>query len=249
MRRAAFTLTELLVVIAVIALLAGLLLPVLSRAREGASAVKCTSHMRQIVAAAILFANEHDGQLPRLHVDNWLHAAVVPEAVPVEKRIVTNPNVYFWTEMLEPYVKSRDVFSCPKLQKPAINGPGGGRSTHYPLGIGINYSAMAPNGGTQTNGSGSYPWTRMLTVPEPGRVVWFADAAGDYSGPWQGRPDEPGHGACFFRGNTDDGVGVMPRHHGRVNVAFADGHVVPADPEAINWGKSKVGNFIGYSYF
>ena len=57
--RAAFTLVELLVVVAVIALLIGLLLPSLSRAQEIARRAVCKSNQRMIVVAAIMYADQH----------------------------------------------------------------------------------------------------------------------------------------------------------------------------------------------
>ena len=55
----AFTLVELLVVIAVIAILAALLLPALSRAKSSAKRAACTSNVRQINLAVHLYADEH----------------------------------------------------------------------------------------------------------------------------------------------------------------------------------------------
>ncbi|MHC4173594.1 MAG: prepilin-type N-terminal cleavage/methylation domain-containing protein [Planctomycetota bacterium] len=60
-----FTLIELLVVIAIIALLMGILMPVLSAARKHAWGVTCQSNLRSIGFAANLFAQDHDFKVPR----------------------------------------------------------------------------------------------------------------------------------------------------------------------------------------
>jgi prepilin-type N-terminal cleavage/methylation domain-containing protein/prepilin-type processing-associated H-X9-DG protein len=64
MKRRAFTLVELLVVIGIIALLISILLPTLNRVKRQASAVKCLSNLRQMGQALIQYANANDGSLP-----------------------------------------------------------------------------------------------------------------------------------------------------------------------------------------
>ncbi|HTL56419.1 MAG TPA: prepilin-type N-terminal cleavage/methylation domain-containing protein [Candidatus Limnocylindrales bacterium] len=62
--RRAFTLTELLVVIAVIAILAALLLPALSSGREKARRTACLSNLREIGVAVTLYASDNNGSIP-----------------------------------------------------------------------------------------------------------------------------------------------------------------------------------------
>lgn len=62
-RRHAFTLLELLVVLALIALLASLLLPVFANARERARQASCASNLRQLGAAFLMYAQDSDDVL------------------------------------------------------------------------------------------------------------------------------------------------------------------------------------------
>jgi prepilin-type N-terminal cleavage/methylation domain-containing protein len=68
-RRAAFTLVELLVVIGIIAVLIGLLLPVIGRARENANRTVCLSNIRQLGTAYLAYAQQNKGTIPIGYLD------------------------------------------------------------------------------------------------------------------------------------------------------------------------------------
>src|SRR5687768_10984405 len=59
-----FTLIELLVVIGIIAVLMGILLPALQRAKESARKTECSSNLRQVAVTFIMYANENKQKLP-----------------------------------------------------------------------------------------------------------------------------------------------------------------------------------------
>jgi prepilin-type N-terminal cleavage/methylation domain-containing protein len=70
--RRAFTLIEVMVVIAIVGVLAALLLPALGRAKESGRKVTCASNLRQLDLAVLLYVDDHDGFLPpRTLIQQW----------------------------------------------------------------------------------------------------------------------------------------------------------------------------------
>jgi prepilin-type N-terminal cleavage/methylation domain-containing protein len=77
--RCGFTLVEMLVVVGLLALLAALLVPSASRARERARGVQCMSNLRQIGAGFIAYATDNEGWFPApagwqgVFPEDWVH--------------------------------------------------------------------------------------------------------------------------------------------------------------------------------
>jgi prepilin-type N-terminal cleavage/methylation domain-containing protein len=94
-----FTLVELLVVIGVIALLAGLLLPVLAAARENGRNSTCLQNLRQLYVAYQLYSADHGGYVPPYQ--NRLRRESVPE------------HGDLLVASLGPYSRSERTWFCP----------------------------------------------------------------------------------------------------------------------------------------
>jgi prepilin-type N-terminal cleavage/methylation domain-containing protein/prepilin-type processing-associated H-X9-DG protein len=104
LRRRAFALIELLVVVAIIAILAALLLPALSRAKESGRRIACVNNLHQVSAAAAVYETDHASP-PFFRT--WLSSETTPGKLT--------------TGTLYPYLRAAPVYLCPS-DKPAKDG-------------------------------------------------------------------------------------------------------------------------------
>jgi prepilin-type N-terminal cleavage/methylation domain-containing protein/prepilin-type processing-associated H-X9-DG protein len=191
----AFTLIELLMAIAVVAVLAAILFPVFAKARESARRAVCASNMRQLGLATNAYLEDWDGRYP------W---AWDPELVHKEGR---GPAL---RDVLMLYVQNQRVWECPSdIGETFPNGPNGrrertppfydsrmqvGSSSYYYPGIGWEQRYLGQVGGVAS-----------AKLPRPSLIWWLSEFR-----PWHG-PYRP----------TDE-WSVSP---GRYNLLYCDGHI------------------------
>lgn len=112
MRRAGFTLIELLVVIAIIAVLAAILFPVFARAKEAAKKTTCTSNLKQLGTAWMLYLGDYDDRMPdRRDLKLTSEGGFKPWTTWPP----SDPRSGWLLEPLAPY-KTKSVHSCPSTE-------------------------------------------------------------------------------------------------------------------------------------
>lgn len=170
--RRAFTLVELLVTIAILAILGAILLPVLAQARERARAAACASNMRQLAMGLMLYTQDHDETLPM--VTNYAAAASAPDRV--------------WTATVQPYVRNERVFLCPSAENAAFSATWDGRGL-----LPVGYNAL-----TGYDPTGAEAPTTVAVLPmleEPARTVLLAETpSGPTAGKYRGYTFDPLNG-------------------------------------------------------
>lgn len=148
----AFTLTELIGVIAIIAALSAVLLPVFGQARERARMTRCLSHARQLALAVCTYTQDYDEALPPS--TNYAVPTSVPERI--------------WTRLIQPYVRDTHVFICSSASGAGFPADWSQR------GIGsMGYTAATAYDPLEREGF-STPAV-LAQVDEPARIPLFGD--------------------------------------------------------------------------
>ena len=228
-RRLAFTLVELLVVIGIIALLIGILLPTLSRAREASKMVVCLSNQRQMGNSIVMFTNEHNNYLPKA----WFNAAPDWEGNGTTNTWGFQAPAWGWDYVIVSFNEGgKEIFRCPSDDSNVIRGEQFNPALYEPIGIQpedddipasyrINISNQPGDGGPD-----AYKVTQLLDFT---KSIYIAE----------GNPSGYHHFATF-NGLKEQGM-IAPRRlrnvdefrHGdelKFNFLFADGHA-----EALKW--------------
>jgi prepilin-type N-terminal cleavage/methylation domain-containing protein/prepilin-type processing-associated H-X9-DG protein len=88
----AFTLIELLTVIAIVAVLAAILFPVFTQTRDKARQTACLTNGKQVGLSYVLYMQDNDGRLPLTNHQGGLAS---------------------WIQACQPYIKGRGIYRCP----------------------------------------------------------------------------------------------------------------------------------------
>jgi len=210
---AAFTLVELLVVIAVIAALAALLLPALVRGKAAAQKARCLSNVRQLGLAAQMYWDDNGGNTFRY------------------SGAVTNAGQIYWfgwlgpgaegqrpfdatLGALYPYLQGRGVEICPALNYalPEFKLKAAGAA----FGYGYNLTlSPAP----------SRPPFNIHKLGRPSELVLQADAAQINTFQPPASPTNPMLEEWYYISNDTNQPNAHFRHAQRANVVFCDLHV------------------------
>jgi prepilin-type processing-associated H-X9-DG protein/prepilin-type N-terminal cleavage/methylation domain-containing protein len=247
----AFTLVELLVVIGIIAVLIGVLLPALNKARQQSQSVACLSNMRQLGQGLVMFTQEHKGYLPK----GWFNAR--PAATGNANDVVASDYsasdnwgfrfpMYGWDYVMLQYVgKSKNVFACPTDTEPQMRGLFDNPQYGFDQTLLTDkWEADDLAGSYRINTSDltnkAYDAMKITQIKRPSLAILFLEGAGKNTTLHPNPQDGPLHHVATWEDDAEAKVGppntnaatnavnriniAWNRHAKRSNYVFADGH-------------------------
>ena len=189
MKRRGFTLIEVLIVIAIIAVLAAILFPVFASVRESGRRVTCLSNLRQLGMAMSLYSQDADDLYPNggspldLHTDFW-QGVYSGDYWPQVKHM---PPLQL---VLAPYVHSKDIWRCPSDSGYTIQNTwhlDAHGSSYDTFGTSYNYATMLTLEHETTTQLVGYDRNPPYTQHGSAEISILGDA----SGSWHGGFDAP----------------------------------------------------------
>jgi prepilin-type N-terminal cleavage/methylation domain-containing protein/prepilin-type processing-associated H-X9-DG protein len=208
-----FTLIELLVVIAVIVIVAAILFPVFSAAREKARQVSCISNISQLGKATMLYAQDYDETYPLGLISCSSGGHFWTEWNAQSPDGACRGFQLTWMDLLYGYVKNWNIYHCPSTQfdhRPFAP-PGVSRDrVEYSYGVSYYFSRLYDTAaGTWRQPPTTRPTLSLAEVVRPEEKVYMADSAG--------HPDHTPYPWLYIDS-------IQFRHIEGVNIGFADGH-------------------------
>ena len=232
--RNGFTLIELWVVIAIIAILASLLLPALANAKDEGRRAKCLSNLKQISLGIILYTDENEGEFHDL--GNHGQWTLNPRSTVV--LTPDHPRAYWGVAYYPAVGKSRDIFRCPTAR---IVDEWRETGLRYPsdfwLDSSYGWNTMVDRPSVSRTGDPNIPNPRRINaLPYPVTTILFQDAAEQKM-----ETDEdsialyPGYSRILTQWGPPGGLSASHydgydftwewyRHRRKCNTAWADGH-------------------------
>ncbi len=218
--KAAFTLVELLVVLAIIAILASLLSTALNHTKAKAHRITCLSNLRVLQIGWFLYADEMDDQLPLNKTTSSSNDRVLGRRSTANSWVVGNPredltvsNILMGS--MFPYTRSAAVYRCPADSSSVIGQNAERRNRSYSMSACMNGDDAGIDPRVKTRYS-------EIVAPSPDKVFVFIEE--HEASIWLGSFEVPAK-ERFSLASTSWTSTPSDRHNQGCNLSFADGHV------------------------